>query len=611
MIGWVSDDCNPAASGGNRPEPSIELPYGRRIQPPDFKLASQSGRHRDVLQELLITNFAIIRNLEVRFQKGLNIISGETGAGKSILVGAVNLILGGRASQEMIRTGANEATVEADFSLPDMAGLGARLSELELEPGSGITIRRGISRSGRNRVFINDQQVSLQQLQQLTRGLISISGQHEHQLLMDSETHLTTLDSYGNLAPARQEVALIYQQWSKIRDRLIELEQMKRDHATQQEWLHFQLRELETARLKADEDVQLEQERKILKHAGTLIEAAQNAHQTLYGGRGSILEQIAGVARHLTTLSKIDPSQESLQSQLEQARIHLEELAHSMQTYVQGVSFEPDRLIAVEDRLALLQRLAKKYGPTVASMLQREEELRKQLSQLEEMDYHEARLEKELEELRKLYRLKAGSLSHKRHETARQLAEDVGQTLAHLDMPRARFAARFEVNEPGDAAQDPPFTAVGMDRVEFVLSANPGEELKPLARIASGGELSRILLALKGILSRQGDSETMIFDEVDAGIGGRTAELVGLQLKRLANRQQVICITHLPQIACYGDCHFKVTKQAGTEETQTRIGLLTSTERVEELSRMLGGISISEKTRAHALEMLQGAQRRS
>jgi DNA repair protein RecN (Recombination protein N) len=564
-----------------------------------------------VLEDLLVNNFAIIRNLEVSFQKGLNIVSGETGAGKSILVGAVNLILGSRASQEMIRTGAREATVDATFSLPDTASLNARLSGLELELGAKIHIRRGISRGGRNRVFVNDQQLTLQQLQHLTRGLISISGQHEHQLLMDAETHLTMLDNFGSLDPIRLEVGLIYQRWSETREKLSQLERLKREHAAHQEWMRFQLQELETAILKPEEDRMLEQERKILKHAGTLIEAAQNAQQILYTGRGAILEQLAGVVKHLTTLKQIDPSQEPLLSHLDQARIHLEELVHSVQQYVHGVTFDPDRLSAVEERLALLQRLGKKYGGTVTAMLQRMEELREQLSHLEEVDYQEARLEKALEELRKTYLLKAGALSQERAEAAQRLAEFVEQTLAVLDMPRARFAAGFGEKNPAEPAPDPPFTPLGIDHVEFLLSANPGEELKPLARIASGGELSRILLALKGILSRRGDPETLIFDEVDAGIGGRTAELVGLQLKRLAESQQVICITHLPQIACYGHYHYKVTKQAGTEETLTNIHLLSFDDQVEELSRMLGGISISEKTRAHAREMLQEAQQRS
>jgi DNA repair protein RecN (Recombination protein N) len=564
-----------------------------------------------VLEDLLVTNFAIIRNLEVSFQKGLNIVSGETGAGKSILVGAVNLILGGRASQEMIRTGANEATVEAIFSLPDVDSLGARLGALDLESGVKIHIRRAISRSGRNRIFINDQQVTLQQLQQLTTGLISISGQHEHQLLMDSETHMATLDNFGGLDPLCREVSLLYQQWSATRERLTQLEKLKREHAVQQEWMHFQLQDLMAAKLKPDEDLMLEQERQILKHAGTLMEAAQNAHQTLYGGRGAIIEQIAAVTKQLTILKQIDPSQEPMLSNLEQARIHLEELVHSVHQYVQGISFDSDRLAAVEERLAMLQRLGKKHGGSVAAMMQRTNELREQLSQLEEGNYQEARLEEELKELRKAYLLKARELSQRRHAVAERLAEAVAQTLAALDMPRARFAARFEERESARSSPDPAFTPLGIDRVEFVLSANPGEELKPLARIASGGELSRILLALKGILSCQGDAETLIFDEVDAGIGGRTAELVGLQLKGLAAREQVVCITHLPQIACYGDHHFKVTKDSGSKETQTSIHLMARDERVEELARMLGGISISEKTRAHAREMLQSAKLRS
>ena len=564
-----------------------------------------------MLDNLLVSNFAIIRNLEVTFRKGLNIVSGETGAGKSILVGAVNLILGSRASQEMIRTGANEATVEATFSLPEITGINTRLSALDLENAAQIHIRRGISRSGRNRIFVNEQQVTLQQLQQLTKGLISISGQHEHQLLMDCETHMAMLDHFGGLDPICQEVRLIYQLWSETRERLLQLERLKREHAAQQEWMRFQLQELEAAKLKADEDIVLEQERSLLKHAGTLMEAAQSAHQTLYGGRGAIIDQFAAVAKHLTILKQIDPSQEPMLSHLEQARIHLEELVHSVQHYAQGISFDPDRLAALEERLALLHRLGKKYGGTTAAMMQRLDELREQLSQLEKGDYQEARLEKELEELRKAYLLKARELSQKRHEVAERLAESVAQTLALLDMPRARFASKFQETEPAGTSPDPPFTPLGIDRVEFVLSANPGEELKSLARIASGGELSRILLALKGILSAQGDAESLIFDEVDAGIGGRTAELVGLQLKRLAAKEQVVCITHLPQIACYGDYHFKVTKEAGSKETQTSIHLLSGDERVEELARMLGGISISDKTRAHAREMLQGAKQRS
>jgi len=564
-----------------------------------------------MLKNLLVTNFAIIRSLEVVFPQGFNIVSGETGAGKSILVGAVNLILGSRASQEMVRTGSTEAAIEATFALPDKASSKARLAELELEPGVQLQVRRSISRSGRNRIFINDQQVTLQQLQQLTRGLLSVSGQHEHQQLMDPETHLATLDNFGNLGSLVSEVGRCFQDWAATRDRLVQLERLTQEHAAQVEWMRFQLQELEAAKLVPGEDGLLEQERKLLKHAGTLLEAAHSAHQILYGSRGAILEQVAGAARHLTTLKQIDSTQESLLGQLEQARIHLEELAHAVQQYAHGVSFEPERLAAVEERLGLLQRLGKKYGASVAAMLEKRDELHQQLAQLEAGDYQQTRLEKDLEALRKDYLQKAGDLSRKRREAAVRLTASVEETLALLDMPKARFATRFLDRDTAPGGADPPFSPSGIDRVEFVLSANPGEDLKPLARIASGGELSRILLALKGILSHQDDAETLIFDEVDAGIGGRTAELVGLQLKRLAKHQQVICITHLPQIACYGDHHFKVAKESGGNTTQTTIQLLDRDERVEELSRMLGGITISDKTRDHAREMLRGAQERS
>lgn len=563
-----------------------------------------------MLSELVVNNFAIIRHLDVSFQPGLNILSGETGAGKSILVGAVNLILGGRASQEMIRTGTNEATVEALFQLSPDAPLHHRLQEWGMEASHEVLIRRAISRSGRNRVFVNNQMVTLQQLQQLARGLISVSGQHEHQLLMDAEVHLGLLDAFGNLEEPCVAVGELYARWSKTRDDLNRLRKAKQDQASQMDWMRFQLQELESANLQPGEDQSLEQERNLLKHAATIREAAQSAHQAIYSGRGSILEQLAGVEKSILTLKAIDPGQAPLMNHLEQVRIHLEELSHSLQQYAHGISFDPQRLSTVEERLALLQKLGKKYGGTLEAMLERRDELKRSLSQEEDADFREDQLVKEMEALQGSYLAQAVELSGRRHEAARVLAEEVEKTLAALDMPKARFAVGFSGEESDDTGAKPhehPFTPTGIDRVEFLLSANPGEDLKPLARVASGGELSRILLALKSLLSRRGEAETLIFDEVDTGIGGRTAELVGLQLKRLATKHQVVCITHLPQIACYGEHHYKVMKETQGEETATHIDLLSPEDRIEELARMLGGISISEKTRAHALELRQQA----
>lgn len=562
-----------------------------------------------MLQDLIVHNFAIIRHLEISFQEGLNILSGETGAGKSILVGAVNLILGSRASQEMIRTGADEATVEAVFPIGKENGaIGEKLKEWGLGSSDELLIRRSISRGGRNRIFINGQLATLQQLQQLSRGLISVSGQHEHQLLLDPALHLAFLDAAGSLEPLCEEVRSSYEAWSNVREQLNKLRRAAREQSDRLDYLRFQMQELEAAKLQPDEDRNLEQERNILRHAATLAEAAQSAYKTLYTGRGAILEQISDVEKCVKTLRQIDPSQEFLQAHIDEARIHIEELSHSLQQYAHRIAFDPQRLAVVEERLALLQRLGKKYGGSVENMLKLLDDIREQLSLHEDFDLREEELLKALEGRREEYLEKARELSRKRHEVSLKLARDVEGTLAALDMKNARFAVSFEAWEDNGAFAPAQYTPTGIDRVEFLLSANPGENLKPLARIASGGELSRILLALKSLLSRKGEAETLVFDEVDTGIGGRTAELVGLQLKRLAQQYQVICITHLPQIACYGNHHYKVLKESSGEETFTDICMLSSKERVEELSRMMGGISISEKTRAHAQELLQRAQ---
>lgn len=559
-----------------------------------------------MLKELIVSNFAIIKDLEVSFREGLNVLTGETGAGKSIIVGAVNLLLGSRASQEMIRTGTGEALVEAVFSVSGRRGILDRLRELGLDDSNEVLIRRSINRSGRNRIFVNDCAVSLQQLQVLAEGLISISGQHEHQLLLNPEVHLELLDSFGTLDAVRGEVASIYSQWSKTEEELKKLRRFRQERDAQLDFMKFQFQELQTAGLRAGEDTELEQERNILRHAATLMEAAQAAYQTVYEGKGAILERLADVEKNVAVLARIDPSQSALLEELEQGRIQLAETARSLHQYIGRISFDPRRLADVEERLSLLQRLGKKYGGTVETMLERFEELRQALAQGEDADFREEELEKDLERLRQAYLVAAEKLSAERHAAAEKLSKEVERTLAELDMPKARFAAGFERHQKGDGI--PLFTENGIDRVEFLLSANPGEELKPLVKIASGGELSRILLALKSLLSRSGEGETLIFDEVDAGIGGRTAELVGLQLKKLAGKNQVICITHLPQIACYGEHHYQVAKRVAGEETSTEIVSLGRDERVEELARMLGGIHISEKTRAHALEILQKAQ---
>lgn len=555
-----------------------------------------------MLRDLAVRNFAIIRQFQVSFHAGLNVLTGETGAGKSILVGAINLVLGSRASQEMIRTGADEATVEAVFSIADHRGIRERLEAWGMDAGEEVAIRRSIHRSGRNRVFVNGQLATLQQLQQLAEGFISISGQHEHQLLLEAERHLALLDAFGGLESVCRETGRLFSEWSGTKEELQRLRRFKEERAAHLDWVRFQLQELEAAALKPDEDALLERERNLLKHSATLLEASETTHQALYAGRGAILDQLSSIEKNLDLLKRIDPTQGYLMDHLEQGRIHLEELAHALQQYVHRISFDPQRLAAVEDRLAVLQRLGKKYGGSVEAMLQRMEDLRSTVGEGEGADLREEEMVRKLAGLRDAYLIGARKLSELRRQASARLSEEVQKTLHRLDMPRARFDVHFD--GAGAEPADPAFKPTGIDEVEFLLSANPGEALKPLNKVASGGELSRILLALKSLLSRRGEAETLLFDEVDAGIGGRTAELVGIQLKDLAEMHQVVCITHLPQIACYGDVHYQVSKTTSGDETVSSVRLLSETERVEELARMLGGISISEKTREHARELL-------
>jgi DNA repair protein RecN (Recombination protein N) len=555
-----------------------------------------------LLSNLTIHNYAIIRDLEISFHDGFNVLSGETGAGKSILVGAVNLLLGARASNEMIRTGASEASVEAIMRLKPDGGLCERyFSEWGIDFGAELVIRRSIARSGRNRVFLNDQVASVQQLQQLSPYLISVSGQHEHQLLLDPETHLGLLDSFGNLDELCSGVRAVYTAWQEKREGLGRLRRTREHRAAQMDFVRFQISELGSAKILPNEEIDLGMEREVLRNAAALSQASQRAVDALYSEKGAVLERLAEVERDLGSILSIDPSQKDLSEYLQQARIHLEEMTHALQRYSERIVFNPSRLAAIEERLALLDRLGKKYGRSANEMLARLEELRKVAGESEDAVQGEEEMEREMESLRLAYREKAGDLSIKRREAAERLSTEVSNNLAELDMPRARFCVRF-LEADGN---DPLFSATGLDRAEFLLSANPGEELKPLARIASGGELSRILLALKTLLGAKEEAETLIFDEVDAGIGGRTAELVGIQLDRLSKRHQVICITHLPQIACYGNFHYYVKKQAEGNETSTTISMLTESERLEELARMLGGISISEKVREHAKELLK------
>lgn len=570
-----------------------------------------------MLAELQISNFAIIDNLSVFFGPGLTVITGETGAGKSILVNAINLLLGSRGSADLIRSGSQEATVTALF---DLAGKDDSPKKLEILNKIGsleVLVKRTLSTSGRNRVFINEQLTTVGLLTELCRGLVSISGQHEHQLFLEPEAHLETIDRFGGL---EKQVRAYAQTFAELKKMLTELRQLRRQaqgRKEKEELRFFQLEEINKARVKVDEEFQLEEERERLRHVESLKEGAATAHQVLYSDSGAVLEAVSECEKILADLGGLDPTLKPLAETLEGLRHQVEDISFSLRDYSQQIQADPARLEWVEERLHTLKRLMQKYGGSTRAVIDHADQLRQELETTESDEVEIGEKEKALEEIRKKALKEALELSKSRRKTASRLARAVEKTSSSLDMPNCRFEVQFDLEERLVAKSGAEAIGVGeylldekgLDRVAFFFSANPGEEVRPMAKIASGGELSRIVLVLKELLARKTSQETLIFDEVDSGIGGRTADRVGRSLNNLAQLHQVVCITHLPQIACYGDQHYLVRKSTHKGRTLTAMEELTGQERLEEIARMLGGEKISAKTRAHAKEMLDKAQK--
>ncbi len=551
-----------------------------------------------MLASLKVINFAIISKLEISFEPGLNIISGETGAGKSILVGAVNLVLGGRASPDLIRSGFDEARVEGLFDISSNENVKNLLEQHGFGTDEELLISRTISRTGRNRVFINGKLGTVSLVQQLTSGLVDISSQHEHQKLLDPETHLSVLDYFGNLSAELAEYEKEYLEYEVLKDRLERLLIEEKTKEDQVEFIRYQIREIKKLNLRPGEEKDLEKERNMLRHAEQLYRAAGESYELLYGESGAVLDKLDLIGKNLEELFRIDKDTGNFLEILELCRVNLSELAYSIRDYKRGITFNPGRLSEIESRLHEISRVIKKHGGSSDETLKHLRMLEEKLQRLENTGFLIEEVKAELEEVEARVRKKAERLSATRQEIAREFARRVEENLRKLGMPDARFSVGFS-RLPGNQ-----LNRRGVDVAEFFFSANPGEEVKPLAKIASGGELSRIMLALKVLLSGSESREVLIFDEVDTGIGGKTASLVGKMLSRISTNQQVICITHLPQIACFGDVHFSVYKELRNGRTETFIERLSGKKREEEIARMLGGLAVSEKTLAHAKELL-------
>ena len=557
-----------------------------------------------MLTELNIRNFAIIDELKIAFDEGLNVISGETGAGKSIIIGAVGLLLGDRANADMIRSFEDAAVVEALFNIREYDGLRKKVREMGFGNGDDIIVRRVVSRSGKNRIYINGALASLASLATIGESLINICGQHEHQMILNPENHVDILDEFGELLPLRSAYRETYYRYRELNEKLHGLQELKRTRAEREDLLRFQIGEISQADIRTGEDAALLDEKKILANVQKLIDFAEAAYETLYGKNDCVLTEFRNAATAVKEIRKIDTALKLSEGDMEELYYRIEDAAFTLRDYAKRHSFDPARMEAIEERLELLGRLKRKYGGTLDAVLRKqaeaEEELRNIASVEEEIGMLVTAIAAERVRLAENGRI----LSGRRRETAADLKETIEAEIRTLGMENTRFAVVFRETPEGDAA----FNEKGMDDLEFYLSTNVGEELKPLRGIASGGELSRIMLAVKKVLAQTGSVGTIVFDEVDSGIGGATAQIVGQKLKEVSRHHQVLCITHLPQIACCGDRHYRVVKRIAGKRTNTTVSVLSEAERLEEIARMLGGIELTEKTRDHAREMLLAAK---
>lgn len=560
-----------------------------------------------MLTALTIKNYAIIEQLHVEFGSGLNVLTGETGAGKSILVDALNLLLGSRASGEMIRTGEEEAAVEALFQLREEENLNL-LGQMGLGESDEVLIRRVISRSGKSRTFFNGQLITLHMLQKIGEELINIYGQHEHQDFLESARHVDILDFAGNLLPLRQAYQEIYRQWIEASSALGELQAQQKQRSDRLALLNFQAKEIAQFDPNPEEEIEFLSERARLLHAEKLYAIAHEGFEVLYGETGSVFERLKFTLQRLREGEKIDTALEPLAQRLESAIFQLEDIASSLRTYRDKIFFDPKRLEIVESRLDEYSKLKRKYGPALEDVLTYKRKIDEELGILENLEGRITELQKIVDQQHDRAMASARELSDQRRRVGLELGRKVAKELSTLGMKKVCFEVRVEAIAQGESGLR--LNEKGSDRVEFLISPNPGEDLKPLAKIASGGELSRIMLALKRIFAEESPVKTMIFDEVDAGIGGGTAEVVGRKLKDISQQHQVFCITHLAQIASFGDIHFKVSKRVQGGRTFVEVSPLKDKERVEEIARMLGGIKITGKTIDYAREMLQNSFKR-
>jgi DNA repair protein RecN (Recombination protein N) len=568
-----------------------------------------------VLRELKVRNLAVIESLTVPFGPGLNVLTGETGAGKSILIDALTLLLGERTQPaEAIRAGAETATIEAVFDAPPKSPVAALLEEHGIPREDGqLVVRRELVRAGRGRVFLNDTNTTLALLERLGEALVEVHGQHEHQALLRPARHLDLLDAFAGLGILRDRLRQRYEEWRTASAELEALRVAARDQGARAGQSRESVAEIDAARLRVGEEEELREERRRLANAERLAEGASAAYRQLYDDPSSAVELAGRVAAVLREMVRMDPTVEPTVQALDTALVQLDETARALRTYRDGIVFDPPRLEAIERRLDEIQRLKRKYGDTVEAVHALRAQLEQSLEGLARAEEDEARLVERVERLRTELTTRATDLAERRDQAVSRLEAAAMAELAALDLETAVFRVRLarERAGAGELAVGPAAWRLGprgVDQAEFLFSANTGEEARPLARIASGGELSRTMLALKVVLAATDAVPVLIFDEVDVGIGGKTADTVGKKLREVARKRQVLCVTHLPQIAAYADQHFRVEKREEDGRTATTVAVLVKNDRVREVARMLGGESVTDTSLQHALALITQAR---
>ncbi|NBI65242.1 DNA repair protein RecN [Pseudoflavonifractor sp. 60] len=556
-----------------------------------------------MLSLLHIENIAIIESADISFDAGFNVLTGETGAGKSIVIDSISAVLGERTSRELIRTGAKSALVNAVFT----GSFPKKWLEDNGFPSDGeeLMLQREIQGDGRNACRVNGRPLTVAQLRELGRQLLNIHGQHDGQQLLDPECHLGYLDSFGKTGPLVEHYQEAYRSLAQLRRQISQLEMDEVERSRRVDTLEYQIKELERAELKLGEDEELDARKALLRGAGKLMEAVQEAQFALSGGEDSrgacdLISEAEGAVR---SVAKLGPQLEELSEKLSALRCAADDAAEVLRDFADDFDFSPEELDRLENRLDIIYRLKKKYGPTVADMLDYLERCRAELEQIQDADDTIQRLEKDLEQAKKAAAKQGAALTKARKKAAEDLQKRVQEELRQLDMPKVQFVTDFAPSPGQDGMDD-----TGMDQVQFLMSANLGEALKPIQKVASGGELARIMLALKNVLAEDDGIGSLVFDEVDTGVSGRAAQKVAEKMADVARRKQVLCVTHLPQIAAMADTHFSVEKGEKKGRTFTNVVRLEQEGRVEELARLIGGVAVTDVLKQSAAQLLEQAE---